>query len=250
MTSLYQSLDTQLTIGCSQILFDDDLNPRIENSTDHVDNDLFTKIEYFLTENKFEEFRCEIKHLVEGCKRKERTQLYVEGIIHRIYHYLITCAKNSPNTDMYEFMLDDAFFYASSYDELESNLFEIFQQIIKDDYGTFDRVDTPEFFTAVDAYIDANFAKALSLQGLCSTFGISQTYMSKMFRKYTGLSFSGYVKQVRVQKAKELLTTQRSLKIKDIAAMVGIRDQFYFSRLFHTVTGMTPSEFAAVTLPE
>lgn len=36
----------------------------------------------------------------------------------------------------------------------------------------------------------------------------------------------------------------RNLKIKDIAEIVGFRDQFYFSRLFRREVGMTPSEYA------
>ena len=33
------------------------------------------------------------------------------------------------------------------------------------------------------------------------------------------------------------------LFIKDIAAMVGFSDQFYFSRIFHSITGMSPAEY-------
>lgn len=242
VSGLYRTLDSNLIIGCSQIFYDEQV-PGVDMSSAVFDRELFARIDYFLYENKFDDFRHEIGTLFEEWRNKRCTQLCVENMVHQIYHHLIKCARKIRNTDTYEFMLDDAFYYASSYNELEESISNIFQQIIRDDYGTFYKVDTPEFFAAVDEYINVHFAESLSLQGCCTVFGISQTYMSRLFRKYTKYSFTGYVKIIRIEKAKKLMREEHSLRIKDIATMVGIKDQFYFSRLFHSVVGMTPSEY-------
>lgn len=96
----------------------------------------------------------------------------------------------------------------------------------------------------MDDFIKTHFTESITLPALCRKFGISQTYMSKLFRKYSGNSFNGYVKKVRLMKAQQLMHEDRNLKIKDIAEIVGFRDQFYFSRLFRREVGMTPSEYA------
>ena len=46
-----------------------------------------------------------------------------------------------------------------------------------------------------------------------------------------------------IEKAKEIMKESPDLFIKDIAMMVGFSDQFYFSRIFHSITGMSPAEY-------
>ena len=56
-------------------------------------------------------------------------------------------------------------------------------------------------------------------------------------------SFNNYLTELRMEKAKELLGSQDKVFVKDVATQVGYKDQFYFSRIFHTWTGMSPSEY-------
>lgn len=86
-------------------------------------------------------------------------------------------------------------------------------------------------------------AKPLTLQQICKHFGVSQPYVSKFFRKYEGTSFGNYLTKIRIQKAKELLRYNKDILIKDVAYMVGYSDQFYFSRIFRSMEGVSPSEY-------
>lgn len=83
----------------------------------------------------------------------------------------------------------------------------------------------------------------ITLPDLCRKFGISQTYMSRLFRKYTGNSFNQHLTERRVNRAKELFRENPDYFIKDVASMVGYEDQFYFSRIFKTYTLKSPSEY-------
>jgi YesN/AraC family two-component response regulator len=87
--------------------------------------------------------------------------------------------------------------------------------------------------------------QALTLISVCKHFGISQPYISRLFRKYTGQSFINYLTLVRIEKAKQYLTNKNTL-VKDAAAMVGFNDQFYFSRVFHSITGQSPSAYIQI----
>jgi YesN/AraC family two-component response regulator len=101
-----------------------------------------------------------------------------------------------------------------------------------------------EFFNLIRNYTHSRFAEELNLQTICKHFGISQTYVSRLFRKYTNQSFVNYLTSVRIEKAKEYLS-QSDILVRDAAAMSGFKDPLYFSRVFHTLTGLTPSEYMA-----
>ena len=88
-----------------------------------------------------------------------------------------------------------------------------------------------------------NLTDPLSPQSISHVFGISQTYLSRLFRKYCEQSFNRVLNSFRIEKAKEIMSGNPELFIKDAAAMVGFSDQFYFSRIFRTVTGISPSEY-------
>ena len=75
-------------------------------------------------------------------------------------------------------------------------------------------------------------------------FGVSQTYLSRLFRKYTGLSFNQKLTELRMEKAKRIINENRDFYIREVAEMVGYQDQFYFSRVFRSYVGKSPSEYA------
>jgi two-component system response regulator YesN len=71
---------------------------------------------------------------------------------------------------------------------------------------------------------------------------LSQSYFSTVFKKELGISFSDYVIQMRIDKAKEMFIAN-DCKISYVANALGFNDPSYFSRVFKKVTGQTPSEF-------
>lgn len=90
-----------------------------------------------------------------------------------------------------------------------------------------------------------HLAEPLTLQHICRQFGVSQTYLSKAFRRCAETSFSNYLTMVRVEAAKRIMGEQEGIFVRDVAAMTGFSDQFYFSRIFRSVTGMRPSDYMA-----
>ena len=71
---------------------------------------------------------------------------------------------------------------------------------------------------------------------------ISPYYFSKLFKKRTGSNFIEYVTNVRIEKAKELLTGSNK-NIKEISMEVGYSDANYFSRAFKKNVGISPTEY-------
>ena len=141
-----------------------------------------------------------------------------------------------------EYQFEDAFYYSTSMEMLRQNLFTQYYQFSEKEKENY-KVDSPEFFENIKVYLSGHLSEPLSLKEISDLFAISQAYMSKLFRKYTGQSYNQYLTGIRMERAKQLMEEDSELFIKDIAEMVGYRDQFYFSRIFHSYTGQSPADY-------
>lgn len=89
-----------------------------------------------------------------------------------------------------------------------------------------------------DHYEDAD----LTLASVADYVGLNEKYFSNRFTKETGETFSSYLTQLRVQKARELLRTT-TFKVYEISEMVGYRNPEHFNRMFKKVCGISPAQF-------
>jgi two-component system, response regulator YesN len=86
------------------------------------------------------------------------------------------------------------------------------------------------------------FSQGITLNEVAQRISVTPEYLSSMFHRETGCTFSAYIRDMRVIKAKELLIGS-SLRLGEISDRVGYRDAKYFCRVFKEATGMKPSEF-------
>lgn len=91
-------------------------------------------------------------------------------------------------------------------------------------------------------YIDAFYMNDLSLTLLANRFHINPTYLSELFKKHTGRNFSDYLTQVRIGRAAELLRDP-SLRLSDIAELVGFANASYLSSVFKKHYGVSPNDY-------
>lgn len=90
-------------------------------------------------------------------------------------------------------------------------------------------------------YIRESLESTLSIQDIAESLGVSYSTLRKQFKDYTGLSPAIYQQDLKLQRAKELLTTT-SLSIKEIAYRLNFDSPDYFSAKFKIKTGRKPSE--------
>ncbi len=95
----------------------------------------------------------------------------------------------------------------------------------------------------LELYLNEHYTEKLSLALLCDQLKIGRTRLCRLARELSGgHTLSWLIAQRRIEAAKALLL-QTSMPISAVAEAVGISDYNYFSRLFRTVTGLTPRKF-------
>ncbi|MEF9970151.1 MAG: helix-turn-helix domain-containing protein, partial [Ruthenibacterium sp.] len=101
---------------------------------------------------------------------------------------------------------------------------------------------TAELIDRVKNYIQEHFAENLTLTVLSELFYICPAYLSRLFKKKTGVNFVEYLTNLRITKGKEFLADS-SLMIYTVSEMVGYENPRYFSRLFKESVGCSPQEY-------
>lgn len=91
-------------------------------------------------------------------------------------------------------------------------------------------------------YIAQHLAGDVSLSRLGEEVYLNPFYLSRLFKRHTGVSITTYVIHARIEKAKELLRSTNR-RVNDIALEVGFESASYFTRFFKRITGMTPVEY-------
>lgn len=87
-----------------------------------------------------------------------------------------------------------------------------------------------------------NLEMPIKQEDLAQSLGLGYSVYRKKFKEYTGLSPAQYHIQLRIQTAKDLLTTT-NMSIKEIAHKLSFNNKDYFFRLFKQKTGCTLSEY-------
>lgn len=101
---------------------------------------------------------------------------------------------------------------------------------------------------AVD-YIKKNLHQKLSIDSIAKMAYVSKSNFFKMFKDELGTSPNEFILQKRINRAKELLASQNS--IKETAYQTGFSDANYFTRVFKQLVGVTPKSYQdKVLFPE
>ena len=90
-------------------------------------------------------------------------------------------------------------------------------------------------------YLEQNLHQNLSLETVALHFSFNPSYLSQLFRRETGDTFSSFMMTLRAERACGLLA--QGLPVKEVAAACGYGDVFYFYKVFKKATGETVSEY-------
>lgn len=124
-------------------------------------------------------------------------------------------------------------------------IWEVFQNISQLIRESDEEEEHPELSSLVReavTIIEEYYDQGITLDELAQRLGVSEEYISTLFKKETGMGFTETVRRYRIDRIKELLL-HSSLKLNQIADMVGYTDPKYMSKVFKEEVGVLPAEF-------
>ena len=86
------------------------------------------------------------------------------------------------------------------------------------------------------------YQTGITLEEISIRLNMTPEYIGTLFHKEMGVTFSTYMKNFRINKAKELLCGTQ-YKLYEISERVGYNDPKYFSKVFKEITGQLPTDY-------
>ena len=93
----------------------------------------------------------------------------------------------------------------------------------------------------IDRYIEQHYAEDISRREIAAAFYLAPEYISKIYKRETGVNLNDAIAQCRIAQAR--IRLDRGARVGDVAMEVGFKDFTYFSTTFKKYTGITPNQY-------
>ncbi|OPJ58370.1 response regulator transcription factor [Clostridium chromiireducens] len=101
---------------------------------------------------------------------------------------------------------------------------------------------TPIVLLTIKHIEDSYYSNDININDISEKLEVTSSYLSKLLKKETGLSFIDYLTNIRIKKAMYIMEDP-TIKIYDVAELVGYSNQHYFCRAFKKVVGISPTDY-------
>ena len=188
--------------------------------------------------NEYEQAKTKIRELFDRELAKSRSVSLVQKSVTKLAHYF--------QEKGYEIRLAvfDDYLNRVFVNLLEDNIYhteERFEYLLEILNECTDRQYSRKIRDTL-AFVREHYAEDAGLNEIARILDVTPIYLSHLFKKEVGMTFSAYVTKLRIDRAKELLR-RGDKKIYEISEMVGYQTVQYFSKVFKRETGKTPKEF-------
>ena len=168
------------------------------------------------------------------------------------YHFVITtamitrlCRENGMELEQ-AFRLSD--FYIQKLDDIHTiqGVQRLHDEMVIDyteKMRRYLRTDTnSKHINACKEYIYSHIKERITIEDLADEFGVSASYLSRLFKKETGVSVSAYIREQKMEVAKNLLRFSDYSMI-EIANRLSFSSQSHFIQQFREAVGVTPKKY-------
>ncbi|MFD0713831.1 response regulator [Paenibacillus sp. GCM10027626] len=101
-----------------------------------------------------------------------------------------------------------------------------------------------DIVASIKAYVELHYRSRIQLDELAKDkYFVDPDYLSRLFKRKSGMRFSAYLLSVRMDKAQLLLARSPELSVSEIASEVGFNDYSYFIQMYKKVYGETPGKY-------
>lgn len=132
---------------------------------------------------------------------------------------------------------DSIFLEHLLFDQLIIRISQLYQEMQEKDEGS-----TSIYIKKAKNYIACNYDYDISVQDIANCINVHPGYLHRIFKKNTGNTIIQYLNNMRIEKAKMLLSNT-DIPVTDISSYVGINSLQYFTFLFKKSTCFTPGQY-------
>ena len=184
--------------------------------------------------------------------QQERGKLSEEPVRNAMYHFIIAtaiiarvCIEGGMEHDL-AYSMSDYYIQKGDLCKTIDDITALRNRMVFDYCKKMKQQTTAEIYSkqvvlAID-YIYENLEKPISVKGIADSIGINETYLSKLFKRETGISVSAYIRQRRIETAEKMLLYS-DLSYDEIAETLCFSSQSHFTKVFKEVTGTTPKVY-------
>lgn len=105
-----------------------------------------------------------------------------------------------------------------------------------------ERLENLQRFLPAIAFIEHNLHRSISLRDLTKVVPLQHAYFCDLFSRTMGQSPIDFINYKRIERA-QFLMSQQKCPLKEVAAEVGFKDVYYFSRVFKKIVGIAPAHY-------
>ena len=95
----------------------------------------------------------------------------------------------------------------------------------------------------IDEYITEHFTEDINVPTICKQFQVGKTYLYRIAKQCYNAGIAEHIRHLRIEKAKDLLSSQPNMQISEIALECGFSDYNYFITVFKRITGKSPKVY-------
>jgi len=106
----------------------------------------------------------------------------------------------------------------------------------------FEKSTESDMVSRVVVYMQNHLTECISVQELADMVYVSKSYLSRVFKKKTGVSMMEYLNSLRMEAAKAMLAAS-AMNTEEIAYQTGYHSTKFFYRAFRAYTGMSTREY-------
>lgn len=214
----------------------------------HISTTTLKKLECFCQNGNKRHIKDLLFLLATEWEKRQVPQIHAYHMVQQMLHTVLPFKPNlARNHDTLQHDVRELFACALHYGDLMVGIYTL---LFDEALATDKRLTPEELYHYALTFIQEKYGEPISVTHVCNEIGISQTYLSRLFRKFGDTSFNAYLTQCRIDGAMKIIREHPDMRLRDVAACVGYEDSSYFSKVFHQATGKTPSQWAADFVPE
>lgn len=230
-----------LVIGENQIFYLEDEENGRNDMIEIVKMKLNTYIKNYFISTNLENFMNEIKMIFRYMRSNHAPQESIEKIciyVLKLLEFSNQGYQRERLEELQNLMMKDITMSLSE-EELFETLLQIFATINNDGQEQSEEDEVERMLE----YIDERYLAIESMEEVAEEFGYNYAYLSRMFKKKVGKSMSRYITDKKMGLAKELLVNKTELRVTEVSDLCGYGDYRYFSRVFKSEVGISPSDY-------